>query len=387
MKNQIIAKINSFRFLGCCLFVCFLAVSVVSAQPNQTIIKLLQESAALIQAGNFSEAEPRLRRAVSIAPTNSDAHNLLGIVFDQQGKMLASAKTDITMWRETGSIVEQSSTQIWQAVCHAVRAAVGIAAIDPRNVAGIGVDATCSLVVLGAEAAPLPVGPSGDPERNVIVWMDHRAVDQAERINATGHDVLRFVGGVISPEMETPKLLWLRENRPDTFDAATQFFDLADFLTWRATGSLARSVCTLTCKWTYFAHEARWDESYFHPVGLGVLADEGFARIGTEVVTPGTALGHGLTAAAAADLGLLAGTPVAAGLIDAHAGGVGTVGAGADVTNSMAYVFGTSSCTMTTTIDPVFLPGVWGPYFAAMIPGMWLNEGGNRPRGPQLTIF
>ena len=308
-------------------------------------------------------------------------------VFDQQGKMLASAKTDITMWRETGSIVEQSSTQIWQAVCHAVRAAAGIAAIDPRNVAGIGVDATCSLVVLGAEAAPLPVGPSGDPERNVIVWMDHRAVDQAERINATGHDVLRFVGGVISPEMETPKLLWLRENRPDTFDAATQFFDLADFLTWRATGSLARSVCTLTCKWTYLAHEARWDESYFHAVGLGVLADEGFARIGTEVVTPGTALGHGLAAAAAADLGLLAGTPVAAGLIDAHAGGVGTVGAGADVTNSMAYVFGTSSCTMTTTIDPVFVPGVWGPYFAAMIPGMWLNEGGNRPRGPQLTIF
>ena len=39
-------------------------------------------------------------------------------------------------------------------------------------------------------------------------------------------------------------------------------------------------------------------------IGLGVLADEDFARIGTEVVEPGTALAAGLTGAAAADLGL-----------------------------------------------------------------------------------
>ena len=47
----------------------------------------------------------------------------------------------------------------------------------------------------------------------------------------------------------------------------------------------------------------------------------------------------------------------------------------------MAYVFGTSSCTMTTTRDPVFVPGVWGPYFSAMVPGMWLNEGGQSAAG------
>ena len=36
----------------------------------------------------------------------------------------------------------------------------------------------------GKGGAPLPVGRSGDRERNIIVWMDHRAVDQARRINA-----------------------------------------------------------------------------------------------------------------------------------------------------------------------------------------------------------
>jgi D-ribulokinase len=211
--------------------------------------------------------------------------------------------------------------------------------------------------------------------------MDHRAVPQAERINALGHDVLRYVGGRISPEMETPKLLWLRERRPQVFDAAWQFFDLADFLTWRATGDLARSTCTVTCKWTYLAHEKRWDATYFHEIGLGALADEGFARIGQSIVEPGSPLGQGLTAAAAGELGLVPGTAVAAGLIDAHAGGIGTVGIGAGPQANLGYVFGTSSCTMTSTVEPAFVPGVWGPYYSAMVPGMWLNEGGQSAAG------
>lgn len=302
-------------------------------------------------------------------------------VFDRSGRMLAAASHEISVFHAPGSIVEQSSTEIWQAVCRAVKDARAQAGIAAAQVAGLGFDATCSLVVLGPGGAPLPVGPSDDPRRDIIVWMDHRAVAQAERINAGGHAVLAYVGGRISPEMETPKLLWLREHRPAVFDAAWQFFDLTDFLTWRATGDLARSTCTITCKWTYLAHEKRWDESYFRSIGLGGLADEGFARIGATAVAPGTALGRGLTDAAAAELGLTPGTPVAAGLIDAHAGGLGTVGATGDPVSTLGYVFGTSSCTMTTTRRPVFVPGVWGPYFSAMVPDAWLNEGGQSVAG------
>jgi D-ribulokinase len=302
-------------------------------------------------------------------------------IFDLAGRMVASAKRDITLFHASGSIVEQSSAEIWKAVCDSVKDALAQAAVPADQIAGIGFDATCSLVVLGADGRSLPVGPSEQAERDIIVWMDHRAVEQAERINATGHDVLKFVGGKISPEMETPKLLWLLENRPAVFEAAWQFFDLTDFLTWRASGDLARSTCTVTCKWTYLAHERRWDESYFRTIGLGVLADEAFARIGQMVVDAGTPLGNGLTAEAATELGLNLGTPVATGVIDAHAGGIGTVGADGAPEACLGYVFGTSSCTMTTTRSPVFVPGVWGPYLSAMVPDAWLNEGGQSVAG------
>lgn len=305
-------------------------------------------------------------------------------IFDGDGRQLAVAKRDIRIWREQGDVVEQSSDDIWACVCASVREAVSRAGIAAEDLKGIGFDATCSLVVLGRECQPIAVGRHGDPARNVIVWMDHRATGQADRINALGSPVLDYVGGTISPEMETPKLLWLSEELPTTFNGAGQFLDLADFLTWKATGSLARSICTVTCKWTYLAHEQRWNDDYFRQIGLGALADEGFARIGTEIVAAGTPLGHGLTVPAADELGLAPGTAVSAGLIDAHAGGLGTVGArGGDgsALNRMAYVFGTSACTLVATTEPAFVPGVWGPYFSAMVPGLWLNEGGQSAAG------
>ncbi|HEV7258807.1 MAG TPA: FGGY-family carbohydrate kinase [Bosea sp. (in: a-proteobacteria)] len=305
-------------------------------------------------------------------------------IFDQTGQMAATAKRDIALYRDGPEIAEQSSENIWQAVCASVREALAQAALSPGDIAGIGFDATCSLVVLGPGGKPLPVGAHGEASRDIIVWMDHRAIGQAERINATRHPVLAYVGGTISPEMETPKLLWLRENLPETYDAAWQFFDLPDFLTWRASGSLARSTCTVTCKWTYLAHEGRWDADYFRKIGLGDLADRDFTRIGIEIVPGGTALGQGLTEQAAAELGLNPGTAVAAGLIDAHAGGVGSVGVrsphGSALTR-MAYVFGTSACTMASSREPIFIPGIWGPYYAAMAPGLWLSEGGQSGAG------
>jgi D-ribulokinase len=308
-------------------------------------------------------------------------------VFDETGKLLGIARYPIATWHEAGDIVEQSSSDIWSACAAAVRAAMTEAAIPSDAVKGIGFDATCSLVVLASDGAPVTVSGSGDPQRNVIVWMDHRAVGEARGINDTGHDVLRYVGGSISPEMEVPKLLWLKRHLRTSFDAAGHFFDLADFLSYRATGSLARSMCTVTCKWNFLAHERIWSAPYFQRVDLAEFVAENYARIGTDIIAPGSPIGAGLTQSAADELGLRPGTPVGASLIDAHAGGIGAIGgrmapgSPVNVCDRLAYIMGTSACIMATTVEPRFVPGVWGPYYSGMVPGFWLNEGGQSAAG------
>lgn len=310
-------------------------------------------------------------------------------LFDDAGRMVGHGSDPIQIWRPAEQLAEQSSEDIWRACGRAARAALAAAGLVGDQVKGVGFDATCSLVALDAGDRPVTVSPTGEDAHNVILWMDHRATAIAERINAAGHPVLRYVGGRISPEMETPKLIWLKENLPATWRRAARFFDLADFLVYRATGADVRSLCTTVCKWTYLGHEDRWDETYFRQVGLGELVDEEFARIGRTVRPLGEAVGDGLTARAADELCLRAGTPVAVSIIDAHAGGIGLLGTAVDgrapaegeLEQRVALIGGTSSCHMAVSRQERVVPGVWGPYYAAMVPGMWLTEGGQSATG------
>src|SRR6266404_2531469 len=78
-------------------------------------------------------------------------------VFDERGALLATARHPITVWHEAGNVVEQSSSEIWSACSAAVRAAMAEAGLPPSAVAGVGFDATCSLVVLDGGANALTV--------------------------------------------------------------------------------------------------------------------------------------------------------------------------------------------------------------------------------------
>ena len=314
-------------------------------------------------------------------------------LFDATGTLKGVGRHDIQIWRAAGERVEQSSDDIWSATCLSVKAAMQAAGAKATDVRGIGFDATCSLVLLDALFHPVPVGPEHEARRNVIVWMDHRATAQAARINATQHRVLRYVGGAISPEMETPKLLWLKENLRGSYDQASHFLDLSDWLTFRATGDLTRSTCALVCKWTWLAHEHRWDDSYLDEIGLGDLKEADHARFGNKIVAPGTPLGAGLSQKAASELGLLPGIKVGAALIDAHAGALATLGghdaAGrpVDPRRRMALIMGTSACCMSLSPGEIGVNGLWGPYYDAITQGHWLTEGGMSAAGAALDRF
>jgi FGGY-family pentulose kinase len=314
-------------------------------------------------------------------------------LFDIEGRMLGMGVEPIQIWQPQEDYVEQSSEDIWRAAGVCVRTALKNAEFRAEDIRGIGFDATCSLVVLDASDLPVSVSPTGNAEQNIIVWMDHRAVREAQEITAMRHEVLKYVGGVISPEMETPKLLWLKRHLPAAWSKATRFFDLPDYLTYRATGSDTRSLCTTVCKWTYLGHEysghGAWSRSYFEQIGLSELLENGARKIGHTVRPLGESVGR-LTEEAAKELGLVAGIPVGVSIIDAHAGGIGLLGMQlpgegvpelSTLEERVALIGGTSSCHMAVSREPTFVPGIWGPYYSAMLPGLWLTEGGQSATG------
>ncbi|TJW93929.1 MAG: ribulokinase, partial [Mesorhizobium sp.] len=307
-------------------------------------------------------------------------------ILDTRGTLLGRAEHPIVMNRPKADHAEHDSQDIWSAVCIAVRAAREKAGVAAQDIVGVSFDATCSLVVRGKDGGQLSVSVSGERRWDTIVWLDHRAIAEADECTESGHAVLDYIGGVMSPEMETPKLMWLKRNLPGTWNEAGYLFDLTDFLSWKATGSLARSQCTLTAKWTYLAHEETgWRHDFFQAVGLGDLFEHG--NLPGKASPVGADIGR-LSAQAAAELGLTEQCRVGAGVIDAYAGALGVLGGFAgDETNigrHLALIAGTSSCVMAMSPDPQPFAGVWGPYYGAALPGLWLSEGGQSATGALL---
>ncbi len=309
-------------------------------------------------------------------------------LFTGDGRLLARRTRPITLNRPAAERAEQDGEEIWRAVTRTVREVREATDTAAGEVRGLSFDATsCTLVLLDRENRPVPISESGDPRWNVIVWMDHRAVAEAERCTATGHEVLRHVGGVMSPEMAVPKLMWVKRHLPESWARTARVFDLADYLTWKASGSNRRSQCTLTCKWTYLAHEEEgWRRDFLAEVGLPEMLDK--AALGERVAAVGEDLGP-LSGKAASELGLTTACRVGAGLIDAHAGALGLLGGIAperpeELDRHLALIAGTSTCHMAMSPEPRHVFGVWGPYYGVVLPDLWLNEGGQPATGALL---
>ncbi|EMF11441.1 ribulokinase [Sphaerulina musiva SO2202] len=361
-----------------------------------------------------NELRPELNHYIGIDVGTGSAR---ACIMNDRGDIVGLASENIGLWQPETGFYEQSTTNIWKCICNSIQRAMSQHNIDPNTIRGIGFDATCSLTVFDRETdQPVSVtGPKFDNadgnDRNVILWLDHRPVEETKKINATNHNLLRYVGGQMSIEMEIPKVLWLKNNMPKELFDRCKFYDLGDALTHMATGSESRSFCSVVCKQGYVpvgvdGSVKGWQEDFLTEIGLADLCEDNFKRMGGvngvngHYLTAGELIGT-LSEKAGAEMGLPAGIAIGSGVIDAYAGWIGTVGAKVnlrgdsidagkpknDVSQAftrLAAVAGTSTCHLAMSEKPVFVNGVWGPYRDVLIPNYWLAEGGQSATGELL---
>lgn len=291
--------------------------------------------------------------------------SLRAALFDLAGNCLGFGVEPIVTTHPRPGWAEQDVDQWWVAARGAVRAALTRAGIPAERIVGIGLDATaCTVVACGADGAPL--GPA-------LLWMDQRAVAQAEQISRTGDASLRYVSGTVSPEWMLPKALWLKHHQPETYARAARVVECTDWFMFRLTGRWTLSLNHVTVKWNYARPDGGWSRALLENVGLADLPE----RWPDEIVPLGKGSGV-LDARAAAELGLRAGTPVAEGGVDAYLGmlGLGAVGGG-----DMAIIMGSSTCHLAQTERPILGSGLLGCYPDATVEGLYTLEGGQTATG------
>jgi xylulokinase len=245
-------------------------------------------------------------------------------VISAEGHIAAHAFETVPTALGANGAAEQMPQDWWDAIVRAARRALADSGVSPENIVGVGCTAQWSgTVAVDPEGAA--VGPS-------IIWLDSRgaaAVQRAVRgaLNVQGYSAtkaakwVRRTGGIPSLSGKDPvgHIHFLREERPEVYAAAAVFLEPVDYLTLRLTGLARASHDSITLHWVTDNRDINaiaYDDSLFELAGLE-------RRTLPELVPTGSVIG-GVTPAAAAELGLLAGTPVVAGTGDLHSAAVGS---------------------------------------------------------------
>ena len=200
--------------------------------------------------------------------------------------------------------------------------------ISPSAVTGIAISAMApDAVAVDARAQAL---------MPCILWMDRRAVAEAEEVRRRiGEDrVFRLSGNPVDPYYGLIKTLWIKNNLPNVYRRAAKILNLKDYLVGRLTGRLVTDVSHAGL--SGIAYDIRrncWNNE--------VLGELELDSDKLPEPLPSDEIAGALTAEAASELGLTAGTPVAGGGIDSAAG---YLACGAVEAGQSAMTLGTSSC-------------------------------------------
>ncbi len=300
--------------------------------------------------------------------------SLRAFVFDLEGRPLGSSATAYRTDFPQPGWAEQNPQDWWLAAGASVNGALAKAGIDAGDILAISVDTTCcSVVALDREGAPL---------RPAMIWMDVRSAAESERVAATGDPFLRVNGngsGPVSAEWMIPKSLWLKTHQPDLFGRAAWVGEYQDYLNFRLTGRWVGALSNMAVRWHYQSDHGGRPSSLLKSLGLAELEQ----KWPHEVLPSGAVIG-GLTAEAAAHLGLKAGTPVVQGGSDAF---IGMIGLGVTKPDEMALITGSSHLHLGIARKPVHKAGVWGTYMDAVYPGKPIIEGGQTSTGSVIAWF
>jgi L-ribulokinase len=270
----------------------------------------------------------------------------------------------------------------------AVPQAVAASGVAPSDIVGIGVDFTSATVIFTDDQG-LPLCEldefRNEPHAYVKLWKHHGAQDQAHRIVALarqrGETWLARYGGDLSSELLLPKALETLEKAPAVYARASQIVDAVDWITWQLTGRLSYAAGDSGYKRMY------QDGQYPSPEFLAEL-NPGFVSVFTEKMSgPVLALGArvgGLSAAAAAWTGLVEGTAVASGNIDAH---VAAVSVNAVRPGELTAIMGTSTCWVLPAEEYRDVPGIFGAVDGGIVAGAWGYEGGQSAVGDMFDWF
>ncbi|MFC7130686.1 FGGY-family carbohydrate kinase [Haloferax chudinovii] len=294
--------------------------------------------------------------------------NVKAAVFDTDGRERAVAVRPTPNERPRAGRVERDLSTFWDVTCETIRAVLGDSTVEASAVAGVG--------VAGHGHGLYALDDRGQPVRDGITSLDSRASDVVESWDESGRsDAVRAITGY-DPFVADPLSIlgWMRRAEPEVYDAIDQLLFCKDYLKYRLTDV----VCTdqMEASVFYDIENEAYSSELFDTLGLGDCADA------LPPVVRSTAVCGEVTAAAADETGLEAGTPVASGLHDV---GAVALGSGAFRPGQGSLIVGTWGQSIYVSAEPNSADG--GGLSRRYLGDAWLRYRGSRSAAAAVDWF
>jgi xylulokinase len=232
------------------------------------------------------------------------------LVCDDDGTVVATAMSPHAISSPKPGWSEQDPADWWSATVTATRSVLKKAKLKGGDIGGVGLSGQMHGSVFLADGVK--------PLRPALLWNDQRTGEQCAEIESKAGGRARLIGMVANPALTgftAPKILWVRQHEPRVYAKAKHVLLPKDYIRLRLTGEYATEVSDASGTLLLDVANRRWSDEL-----LGLLQID---RALLPPVSESPEVTGRLTAAAAAELGLAAGTPVVGGGGDQAAGAVG----------------------------------------------------------------
>ncbi|MBR0411393.1 MAG: ribulokinase [Eubacterium sp.] len=270
-----------------------------------------------------------------------------------------------------------------------VRGVMKESKVLPTEVIGIGVDFTSATIMpVAADKTPLSMTEEFSHEKHAYVklWKHHGAEKEAAFIDQVARERneswLSMYGGKISSEWTIPKILETLHEAPAVYEKADYFLEALDWIIWEMTDKLTTSACTAGYK-MFYHHETGFPSKDFFKALDPKMENFVEEKFNMPVLPIGACAGH-LCGSMAKELGLLEGTPVGTGIIDAHCS---VPGGGVSKPGELMIIMGTSSCHLMLTDHNASIEGIQGIVKDGIMPGSFGIEAGQCCVGDHFAWF
>jgi glycerol kinase len=183
------------------------------------------------------------------------------ILFDHQGRPVATAQREFTQHYPQPGWVEHDAEEIWQTQLRTAKEVLKKAKISAKDIAAIGITNQRETAVIWDRKSGKPVG-------NAIVWQDRRTAGICDKLKARGAEpmIRHKTGLVVDAYFSATKLQWMLEHVPEAKALAKKgqlaFGTVDSWLLWNLTGGAvhATDVTNASRTMLYDITTGAWDD-------------------------------------------------------------------------------------------------------------------------------